>query len=1313
MLHSTLSSIVPSSSSCEGPLRSGPIPSFITLDQVAFYLPTKFNSFQAIGRGSFGTVISAYDTDYQRWVAIKKIRQIFRDTLSMKRILREINILKSFKHTNIVTIHEILTGYESNGIIDASNKIQPLISPVDDMKRSDPVSANAQAPTTNTNAKLEHNQSMPANTTVPPLPIFVHHDDINVIYVVMEYVPHDLSDLITSQQRCFSDSEIRWMMYQILTAVTYLHSLDILHRDIKPSNILVDDELNVKLCDFGLARIDPVAFRLGHDGSDEADLESSPIACEMTEQVVSRYYRAPEVMLTSGAYDLGIDLWSCGTLLAEILGRTVLFPGKSPHHQLTLIMEVVGRPTMEEVEQFPGITPSAKEYLTGIVHNRSTTNFDAFTQLQLLYPFAHRDAIDLLYRLLKFSPFHRLKAYEALQHPYLASQFRVTDLPDKLKEEWRQLEAHPHPAPPRPLHIDKKPHFERASSLHTRHRSVLVGSPDQRDPSRPRNGSNGSSMATGVGASHTAGSGSGSGSSIHLGIATSNSSSNQPSELHYIPLTYHRIPCQCAHCSHCVTRQTLFTRLRHLEVQYARIEQEERNTVLTVNTDANPTSFQSSSSSSPPPTDSAGYTLLRDALYSQLNEYARPSTARLLEQHQAEMLALGLVKRSAAVRMMNRREANRNGMHLGDSISPTPSPSPSASSSSTSASEPSSPTLLSPILTATASSSDSTPIISSPMSKPLSLERSGSKRTTLLGIGKSANQMNASSSAHTIPPSSRLDFRSPTRLIGQHPSQPHHLSSSSHPNHHRSASLPMWSDMPIGGVMNGIVTSSIQDPTNVTAAVPHNLSKRKDSFGLVTPPLSRTSSILSDGGANAAPTPPAEMANFTSPTPSIRLNPLRASIGRTPPLPPPSSASSTSSPCIPSPAVGTDGIFATAFSSPVSVPSSSSNRASPSLASASPSSVYLVSPSSGSSHRPPMSHHISSPLNPALLPTPNVANVSMVSPPSSGRSLSSTSSRRANRLSGQGITSGANVNLPHPPTSTSTSTSTSTASSPTMPTVSVPSPPTSMAINHTRLPNIDRAATSMLGSADDSIPAPTSQRGSKSRRQTGTLQPLALASSPATASSADYPIPIDDISSSSTSNPPLVSTSRQRRATFRLDACEPPLSGGGEFPSSSPMLSHAMSLPLNNGHHSTSTSTPAGVGSVSMPNSASSVMSSQQPPTFQRMSSFTLRREAKSSSPSMIALPSSSLPDVSLPLSNRRSTLTRDNSLSISSESSFTSVIPASNPSIPSRRAHRINRQILESNSTNGMNQPLAPTNITATTTPRVDMALSIQSIKR
>ncbi|CAI0417125.1 unnamed protein product [Linum tenue] len=141
----------------------------------------------------------------------------------------------------------------------------------------------------------------------------------NDVYIVYELMDTDLHQIIRSGQ-ALTDDHCQYFLYQLLRGLRYVHSANVLHRDLKPSNLLLNANCDLKIGDFGLART-----------TSETDF--------MTEYVVTRWYRAPELLLNCSEYTAAIDIWSVGCILGEIMTQEPLFPGKDYVHQLRLITE--------------------------------------------------------------------------------------------------------------------------------------------------------------------------------------------------------------------------------------------------------------------------------------------------------------------------------------------------------------------------------------------------------------------------------------------------------------------------------------------------------------------------------------------------------------------------------------------------------------------------------------------------------------------------------------------------------------------------------------------------------------------------------------------------------------------------------------------------------------------------------------------------------------------------------------------------------------------------------------------------------------
>jgi len=370
-------------------------------------------------------------------VAIKKIVHIFDNLTNAKRLLREIKILRMLSHSNIISFKGLLP---------------------------------------------------------PPT---AQLDNFNDLSMVFEYVDTDLQKLIHSNQH-FSNLHIQFFLYQLLCGLEYMHSGGVIHRDLKPANVLVNADCSLKICDFGLSRLTnnsrisasqrraqaaragsdqrpgdatrTNSMDLGYTQNSEANTpskRSTPEQCSrsstpasegsradsrtgataelpsaprptrtMTKHVVTRWYRAPELILLSEQYSTAIDMWSLGCILAELLSmqqecqtspadRQALFPGRSCFplsaesplayadqlDQLNVIFDVLGTPHEADLTQVDNVT--ARNYIAALPKKRA---------LDLAQKFRGSDplAIDLLQKLLRFNPTTRFTATQALQHPYLA-----------------------------------------------------------------------------------------------------------------------------------------------------------------------------------------------------------------------------------------------------------------------------------------------------------------------------------------------------------------------------------------------------------------------------------------------------------------------------------------------------------------------------------------------------------------------------------------------------------------------------------------------------------------------------------------------------------------------------------------------------------------------------------------------------------------------------------------------------------------------------------------------------------------------------
>lgn len=240
------------------------------------------------------------------------------------------------------------------------------------------------------------------------------------LYIVMELLDSDLHRIIQSPQP-LTDAHHRYFMYQLVRGVSYLHEHNVIHRDLKPGNLLVTRNCELRITDFGLARERPRADSDGKN-ADGGDLEGAEGELHpMTQHVVTRWYRPPELMLTpDGLYTDAVDMWSVGCILGELLGRQPLFPGKNFVHQLQLIFAVIGAPPDAETRLIRN--RQARKFLDSI----RTKPKVPFTKV---YPSAPSAAHELLESLLSFAPSARLSAATCLKQRYFANLSYARDAP--------------------------------------------------------------------------------------------------------------------------------------------------------------------------------------------------------------------------------------------------------------------------------------------------------------------------------------------------------------------------------------------------------------------------------------------------------------------------------------------------------------------------------------------------------------------------------------------------------------------------------------------------------------------------------------------------------------------------------------------------------------------------------------------------------------------------------------------------------------------------------------------------------------------
>uniref|UniRef100_A0A914V5Z0 Glycogen synthase kinase-3 n=1 Tax=Plectus sambesii TaxID=2011161 RepID=A0A914V5Z0_9BILA len=217
--------------------------------------------------------------------------------------------------------------------------------------------------------------------------------------LILEYIPETVYRVArhySKQRQTIPTLYIKLYMYQLFRALAYIHSLGICHRDIKPQNLLLDPETAIlKLCDFGSAK---------HLVRGEPNVS----------YICSRYYRAPELIFGATDYSTNIDVWSAGTVLAELLLGQPIFPGDSGVDQLVEIIKVLGTPSREQIQQ---MNPNYTEF--------KFPQIKAHPWQKVFRPRTSPEAIDLVSRLLEYTPTNRLSPLQSCAHAFF-NELRTT-----------------------------------------------------------------------------------------------------------------------------------------------------------------------------------------------------------------------------------------------------------------------------------------------------------------------------------------------------------------------------------------------------------------------------------------------------------------------------------------------------------------------------------------------------------------------------------------------------------------------------------------------------------------------------------------------------------------------------------------------------------------------------------------------------------------------------------------------------------------------------------------------------------------------
>lgn len=215
------------------------------------------------------------------------------------------------------------------------------------------------------------------------------------LFLVFEYVERNLLELLEESPSGLSPQLIKNLTYQLCKAVKYLHDQDIIHRDVKPENLLIDNKMNLKLCDFGFAR------KIAANKKEN-----------LTDYVATRWYRSPELLITGGIYGPEVDYWAIGCIMGELADGNPLFPGENETDQLHCIQKVLGNLPEDQVETF---------YNNPLFTGKSLIDVEKPETLERRYMGKlPKLAISFMKGLLELDPKKRLCGEKVFSHPYFA-----------------------------------------------------------------------------------------------------------------------------------------------------------------------------------------------------------------------------------------------------------------------------------------------------------------------------------------------------------------------------------------------------------------------------------------------------------------------------------------------------------------------------------------------------------------------------------------------------------------------------------------------------------------------------------------------------------------------------------------------------------------------------------------------------------------------------------------------------------------------------------------------------------------------------